>query len=202
MKNYSIILYTVLVFAVAILYILYFTSDNQTNEVKSDGTVVVKGKGASSIVYINTDTLLNKYQLAIDLNEAFLKKQEERSTELNIQAKDLDRQATEFQRKLENNGFLTRARAESEKNDILRKQQQFEQLRQELTDKMMKEQSDIYKRLIEDITKFLKAYNAQKGYDIVLSTTASGTVFYAEKGFDITNEVVNELNAGYKKSAK
>ncbi|MDL2231367.1 OmpH family outer membrane protein [Porphyromonadaceae bacterium OttesenSCG-928-L07] len=199
MKNYSIIFNTVLCFAVVVLYILHFTgrTEEAPVSVKPSG-VVTEG---TKIVYVNTDTLLSNYQLSVELNEAFLKKQEERSTELNMKAKDFDRQAGEFQRKLENNGFFSRERADAARNELIQKQYQLEQLRQEMAEKMMKEQSDLSKRLIEDITVFLKEYNKEKGYDIVLSTAMYGTVLYAESGFDITNEVVQKLNENYKKSS-
>ncbi|GHV65507.1 membrane protein [Bacteroidia bacterium] len=204
MKNYSIILQAVLFIAVIVLYILHFTYHLGTaNEEKilEDGTLV-PAAAASKVVYLNTDSLLSKYTLSIELNEAFLKKQEDRSTELNIKAKDIDRQANEYQKKLENNGFFTRERAEATRNDLLKKQYQLEQLRQEMTEKMMKEQSDLNKQLIENITNFLKEYNKGKGYDIILGTVMAGTVLYSETGFDITHEVIEKINEEYKKSSQ
>ena len=47
--------------------------------------------------------------------------------------------------------------------------------------------------------QFFKEYNKTKGYEMILSTTLGGTVFYAESYCDITQEVVKLLNEQYKK---
>ncbi len=202
MKSYSIALNVVLLIAVGVLYVLHFTNTGACSSanVRENGNNI--GKGDAKIVYINTDTLLRNYTLSVELNEAFLKKQEERNTELNIKAKDLDRQAREFQRKLENNGFISAERAEAARQDLLEKNQKLQQLQQEMTEKMMKEQSELNKKLFESITNFLVEYNKEKGYEIVLSTVVAGNVLYAADGFDITQDVVKRLNEQYKKKAE
>ncbi len=67
---------------------------------------------------------------------------------------------------------------------------------------MMKEQSELNKKLFESITNFLVEYNKEKGYEIVLSTVVAGNVLYAADGFDITQDVVKRLNEQYKKKAE
>ena len=137
--------------------------------------------------------------MAVELNEAFLKKQEDRRTELNIKAKAIDQEGTEFQRKLQNNGFISEARAIEARDQLLVKQENFRRLQQEMMDKASREQSELNKQLFDEITNFLKEYNKEKGFSIVLSTQLGGNVLYAEDGFDITKEIVDRLNANYKK---
>lgn len=198
MKSYSVILNVVLLIAVGVLYVLHFTGNSGCSSAKVGENGSNAGRGDAKIVYINTDTLLRNYILSVELNEAFLKKQEERNTELNIKAKDLDRQAREFQRKVENGGFISAERAEAARQELLEKNQKLQQLQQEMTEKMMKEQSELNKKLFESITNFLSEYNKEKGYEIVLSTVVAGNVLYAEEGFDITQDVVRKLNEQYK----
>lgn len=202
MKNLSIVLNAVLLVAVAVLYIIIFTFRGGD---KAQETMVVSNgdlTDATKIVYINTDTLMSKYRLAQELNEAFLKKQEERRTELNIKAKSLDQEYTEFQRKLQNNGFISEARATDARDQILIKQQNLQRLQQEMTDKMMREQSELNRKLLESVTNFLSTYQKEKGFDIVLGTIVGGTVLYSPGTYDITNDVVERLNAEYEKSEK
>lgn len=197
MKNLSIVLNVVLFVAVIVLYVLYFSGRKSPEVAMTD-----KASGAADatkIVYINTDTLLNNYKLAVELNEAFLKKQEDRRTELNIKAKAIDQEGAEFQRKLQNNGFISEARAVEARDQLLVKQENFRRLQQEMMDKASREQSELNKQLFDEITNFLKEYNKEKGFNIVLSTQLGGNVLYAEDGFDITKEIVDRLNAGYKK---
>ena len=197
MKNLSIVLNVVLFVAVIVLYVLYFSGHKSPETAMT--SKVVGTADATKIVYINTDTLLNNYQLAVELNEAFLKKQEDRRTELNIKAKAIDQEGTEFQRKLQNNGFISEARAIEARDQLLVKQENFRRLQQEMMYKASREQSELNKQLFDEITNFLKEYNKEKGFSIVLSTQLGGNVLYAEDGFDITKEIVDRLNANYKK---
>ncbi len=183
-----------------------FSSCAFENQQAANGSKTGESKAASGsgtkIVYINTDTLMTQYLLAIELNEAFLKTQEERRTELNVKAKSLDQEATEFQRKLENNGFLSEARAIDARDKLLVKQENLRRLQEDMIAKTAREQNDLNKQLFEKLTTFLKGYNKEKGFDIVLSTQLGGNVLFAVDGYDITQDVVARLNEEYKKEKR
>lgn len=95
MKTLSIVLNVVLGMSILAVSLSGCTPKNAP-EASARVSTPAGNNGAARIVYINTDTLMNKYLLAIELNEAFLKKQEERRTELNVKAKSLDEEANEF----------------------------------------------------------------------------------------------------------
>nr|WP_320118364.1 OmpH family outer membrane protein [uncultured Marinifilum sp.] len=195
MKNLSIALNAVLVVAVAILYFVQFSGDNDSQKVKS-----VAGEGA--VVYINTDSLLNNYNFSRDLNEKFLKKQEDSRTDFNFKAQKLEKEAMEFQRKVQNNGFLTRKRAEEAQQKLIAKQQNLQQLDRELSAELMGEQNANSKRLFDSVTNYLKEYNSTHNYSLILSTTKGGNVLLSKDGLDITKEVLDGLNARYTPEAK
>lgn len=196
MKNLSIGLNVLLLIAVVVLYVLHF-SGNKKGMSNQDGTAVVNSE--AKIVYVNMDTLLNNYTQSRELNEAFLKKIEGNRTELNVKAKALDQEIAAFRQKMDNNGFMTRDRAEQAQMDLMVKQQNLQKLQQEMTENAQREQAEINKKLYDSIINFLTIYNKDKGYQLILSTTLGGTVLFSEKGFDITNDVVNQLNAQYSK---
>ena len=145
------------------------------------------------------DTLLSNYTQSRELNEAFLKKIEKYKTDMNVKMKSLVKRQDEYQRKLENNGFVTRESANQEYYDIVLESQNMERLKQETQENILREQNEINKKLYDVIIAFLKEYNKEKGYNLILSTTLGGTVFYAEDGFDITQDILKQLNAQYKK---
>lgn len=196
MKNLSIGLNVLLLIAVIVLYILHFSGNSKSTS-NQGGTVTVNAD--AKIVYINMDTLLNNYTQSRELNEAFLKKLEANRTELNIKVKNFDREAAEFRNKVENNGFMTRERAEQAQMDLMIKQQNLQKLQQEMTENAQREQMEINRKLYDAITNFLTEYNKAKGFQLILSTTLGGNVLFAQEGFDITNEVVSQLNEQYAK---
>ena len=61
MKNLSIVLNVVLFVAVIVLYVLYFSGHKSPETAMT--SKVAGTADATKIVYINTDTLLNNYQL-------------------------------------------------------------------------------------------------------------------------------------------
>ena len=195
MKNLSIGLNVLLLIAVIVLYILHFSGNSKSTS-NQGGTVTVNAD--AKIVYINMDTLLNNYTQSRELNEAFLKKLEANRTELNIKVKNFDREAAEFRNKVENGGFMTRERAEQAQMDLMIKQQNLQKLQQEMTENAQREQMEINRKLYDAITNFLTEYNKAKGFQLILSTTLGGNVLFAQEGFDITNDVVNQLNEQYK----
>ena len=196
MKNLSIGLNVLLLIAVIVLYILHFSGNGKSTS-NQGGTATVNAD--AKIVYINMDTLLNNYTQSRELNEAFLKKLEANRTELNIKVKNFDREAAEFRNKVENNGFMTRERAEQAQMDLMIKQQNLQKLQQEMTENAQREQMEINRKLYDAITNFLTEYNKAKGFQLILSTTLGGSVLFAQEGFDITNEVVSQLNEQYAK---
>ena len=51
---------------------------------------------------------------------------------------------------------------------------------------------------MSQINSFVKQYAEQEGYDIILGTTQSGSLLYANNALDITEEIVEALNQYYK----
>ena len=79
---------------------------------------------------------------------------------------------------------------------FMQMQQSLETRKQSLTDQLVKEQEEFNKDLKMRLDAFLEEYNKTKGYDYILSYTASGSaILYANKQFDITKDVVDGMNA-------
>ncbi|KAA6326681.1 hypothetical protein EZS27_024246 [termite gut metagenome] len=101
---------------------------------KKDGGTIVGNSGEVSvptdlkIAYVEVDTLLTQYNFWKDLTEMMTKKEEDIRATLNQKNKELERDIQDFQRKYENNAFVSRERAEQEHNRILKKQQDLQEL--------------------------------------------------------------------------
>lgn len=191
MKNLSIALNAILIVAVGILFFFHFSEGNKA-EVKT-----VAGEGV--VVYVNTDSLLSSYNFSVDLNEKFLKKQEDSRTDFNFKAQKLEKDAVDFQRKLQNKGFLNRDRAEKVQKELMVKQQNLQQLERKLSAELMAEQNNNSKRLFDSVTNYLAQYNAKHNFSLIISTTKGGTVLHSAAGLDITQDIIDGLNVRYKK---
>ena len=52
----------------------------------------------------------------------------------------------------------------------------------------------------DSINSFLKIYNQNKGYDLIISNTGFDNLLYANPAYNITQEIIDGLNARYTSS--
>jgi len=194
MKNVSIIINAIMAVAIVILFVLVLTNKSNpiTKQLTTGKDVAISGK--LPIAYINIDSLLLHYQFAKDANESLIKKQEDSRLTINTKARQLQVEMAEFQHKLENNAFLSRDRAEQEQTRLQKKQQDLQALDGDLSKQLVQIQQKMSEQLRDTINAFMKQFNKDHKYQIILSNTSSDNILYAEKGYDITAEVTKLLN--------
>lgn len=182
------------------MMILFSQCAGQTgNQAVTDATV--QGATDLKIAYIDTDTLLAKYNFCIDMNEAMVKKSENVRLTLNQKAKELDKQQREWQNKYQNGAFLSQERAEQELKRIAKLEQDLQELSNKLQTELMSEQEKNSLLLRDSINSFMKDYNKEKGYSFIISNTNLDNLLYADEQYNITQEVVDGLNARYSSPA-
>lgn len=201
MKNLSVVLNSVLLIAVVVLFVLHFSSEKvEGGEGTADSGV--NGTVDFPLAFINTDSLLIKYDYAKLLKEKMLKKEESSRADFNEKAKVFQQDLREHQRKLQNNGYLSLDRAKKEEQRLAKANQDLQDLNTRLTNELMAEQTKVNAELRDTLVSYLKEYNKKKGYKVVLSNTMGDNVLYSEPGVDITNDIVKALNDRYAKSQK
>lgn len=197
MKNLSLIFNAILAIAVVVLFVLVLGNKTTvaTKQVTVGKEVITKGK--LPIAYINIDSLLLHYQFAKEANESLIKKQEDSRLTINTKARQLQTEMSEFQRKLENNAFLSRERAEQEQARLQKKQQDLQVLDGDLSKQLVQIQQKMSEQLRDTINSFMKQYNKDQKYQLIISNTSSDNILYADKSYDITAEVTQLLNERY-----
>ena len=197
MKNINYVINAILAIAVIVLFVLHFRSKKEDKIPANPLSVEANADALLPIAYINTDSLLMNYNYAKDLNEALLRRQENSRASLNEKGQQLEKEAAEFQRKIQNNAFLSRERAEQEQQRLMKKEQELRELEQRLTNELLVEQQKMNEQLRDSITTFLKEYNKDKKYQIIFSNTMGDNILIANPIYDITNQVVQLLNKQY-----
>lgn len=200
MKNLSVVLNSVLLVAVVVLFVLHFKGEGEHSA--SEEGIVTQSNTGFPLAFINTDSLLLKYAYAKVLNEKILSKEEASRADFNEKAKVFQQDMVEFQRKLQNNGFLSLDRAKKEEQRLAKAEQDLQALNNRLSTELMAEQEKINKELRDSLVNYLKEYNKNKAYQVILSNTLGDNVLYNENGVDITDEIVDALNAQYQASLK
>jgi|SRR5690606_24823274 outer membrane protein len=200
MKNTSLIINVILAVAVIALFVIVLSDRNGSQQ----GSDNVNGSAAAEmgIVFVNTDSLIIKYDLARELSEELIRKEESSRTDFNESVRVFEQDMMEFQRKLQNNGFLSLDRAQSEERRLRQKEQELQALNARLTNDLMDAQNAMNQQLRDTITNFLKDYCKEKSYSMVLSNTMGDNLLYADSVFDVTDDVVAKLNERYAAAKK
>lgn len=159
--------------------------------------VVSDSAGQLNVAYINVDSLLLNYDFAKDLNEAIVKKMEDARANLNGELQKFERDANEFQKKLQTNAFLSEDRARSEADRLQRRQAELEQLQAKLQNDIAQQQAEMNQRLNDTVRNYLREYNAVKQYEMIFSNTMYDNILIDFPKYDITAEVLQGLNERY-----
>ena len=193
MNKVQIVVNVVLVAAVAALFVLQLGKKEEAAHATVAPTEVMP------VAYLNVDSLLANYSFAIEASEKLMSKQEDARLKMNTKLRTFQNEVADFQRKLQNNAFLSRERAEKEQQRLAKKEQELQELEAKLTQDIMLENQKLNMQLADSLTHFLQVFNADGRYHVILSNSAKDNVLMAAEQYDITDEVVTGMNARYKK---
>lgn len=151
---------------------------------------------SGSIVYIQMDSLVSKYKMFKDLNGAFVEKQKKVEAELTTKGRSLENEMRAAQEKVDK-GLVTRAQAAELEQTIQQKGQGVMQYRDNILRELAEEEQVMLNNIQYNIMEYLKEYNADKKYSMIISSSGSNPVLIADPAFDITIEVLDALNKKY-----
>lgn len=153
------------------------------------------------IAYVEVDSLMTQFDFAKDYSESLQKKSINARNTLTQKGNALQAAVNNFQQKLNNNGFQSREQAASVQAAIERQQRDLQDLQARLETELANETAKFNEALRDSLQNFLKDYNADKKFDLILSK-AGDNILMADKKFDITQDVINGLNKRYKPATK
>ena len=94
---------------------------------------------------------------------------------------------------------MTQAEGEQAQQEYQAMQQNFQSRKQALEQELYKSTEDLKSNIRRKIEDFLKDYNKQKNFSYIIQYDASSFIYNKDSTYNITDEVVNGLNAAYKK---
>jgi outer membrane protein len=198
MKRINLISNLILAIAIIVLYVLFLNKDCKSS---SSDFVNLNDSGRVEtqlpVAYINLDSLLLDYNYSKDLNEQLLRKRENSQASYNQKARQFEQEAAEFQRKYENNAFLTQQRLQSEQQRLMQKQQELQQLDEKLSQELANEMQKMNEQLRDTIYSYLKEFNKERNYHLIFSNTMNDNILISCDVYDVTKDVVQALNARY-----
>jgi outer membrane protein len=198
MKGSSLIISIVALVAVAVLYVLYFTGNNQPGEVYTGRVASGSESGEGlRIAYVKADSVIINYELAQDLHDDFTKKQEAYNSEFRTKRQSFEREASAFQEKLQRGGFLTEQRAIQERDRLVGKEQEIMKLDQDLSGRLAELQATNNQQILDSLLNYLQVFNRTRNYDYIFN---GADVLVGDEANNITKEVLRAMNERYLKN--
>ena len=174
-------------------------NENDTQK-QYDGEIVIPTEG--STVFVRMDSLLNQYDMFMDLRTELEEKVKKAQSDLEVKGRAFERDVTDFQDKV-NKGLLTRSESQKRADELTRREQQLREEQQRTSMELEDEQMVLLNRVSQNIDDYIKVYNQEKNYSLILNTSAgNNTVLWGNPGLDITTDVVKGLNEAYAKSLR
>lgn len=219
MKNSQLLINLILGAAVVALFVIHFSGSGSPENKKpatQENTSITEGDSTGSdepiiattpeeemavladaprgsIVFVNTDTLLARYKWFRKVQGDLQAKGRKLESELEGKMRALESEYMDAREKVQT-GAVSQTLAKEMEGNLMKKQQQIAQYKEEQGMKLMTQEKELAEKLQKQIKEYLKVYAAEKGYKYVLGYTTPGGILYGDPALDITPQVVKGLN--------
>ena len=155
--------------------------------------------GDMKIAYVEVDSIMSQYKFCKEYSLILQNKGQNIQNTLAQKQQALQAAAANFQQKVQQNAY-TREQAEGVNASLQKQNNDLQILNQRLSAEFQNETDQFNKALRDSIQHYLASYNKDKKYSIIFSKQGDN-LLYADKAYDITNEIVAGLNKAYKGKA-
>ena len=149
--------------------------------------------------YVDLDTVLSRYNLAKDYNEEMLRMQTNMESAYKSHQNKIQNFAANMQKKLQNNTYLSESSYKADEQALGSMQNEAQNAMTRLQSQLESSAIKAQQAVNDSIEKFIAEYNKTRGYDAIF---VKASTLYINPDLDITNEVVEGLNARYNKVKK
>ncbi len=155
--------------------------------------------GDMKIAYVEVDSIMSQYKFCKEYSLILQKKGQNIQNTLAQKQQALQAAAANFQQKVQQNAY-TREQAEGVNASLQKQSNDLQMLNQRLSAEFQNETDQFNKALRDSIQHYLASYNKDKKYSIIFSKQGDN-LLYADKAYDITNDIIAGLNKAYKGKA-
>lgn len=188
------------IFAKITLSVLIAAGITACNQPKTGDKAAAAPTGKETIVYVNSDTLLSKYDYAKDMNKRLTDKAASAKSDLGSRGQAFQRKVAEYQKDV---NTMPADKRQSTEQLLQREQQDLQSYQQNASAEFQNVQATENTKLYDKIADFVKSYAKEKGYKLVLTySKANPTVLYGDVSLDVTADVTKRLNDAYAKEKK
>ena len=188
----------VLLAAVSVLYILFFTKKDKDVPI----VATTAGENSGLVLTVNNDSIITHFVL-VNLLKADLERETEKYQV------DLQKKSAEFEEKYRNyminvqNEVLTQTQMQNAERQLVEEKTRLDELSAKYTEIMSRKEISVHREIMDSIINATKRVNdALYKADYVFATSEGSAIICSNPAYDITKEVIEELNNAYNKTNK
>lgn len=185
---------------VALMSLVVASCNKQAPKVEEKSASTNTANAGMKIAYIEVDSIMSQYKFCKEYSLILEKKSQNIQNTVNAKGRSLQAAAAKFQQDIQNNKY-TQQQAEAVQAGLQKQNADLQALQQRLGAEFQAETEKFNKALRDSIQHYLAVYNKDKKFSLILSK-AGDNILYADKTYDITNEIIAGLNKAYKPVAK
>lgn len=198
--TFNNILGIVLLIGLIVLYVLFFTM-KRAEEPKASVALLKSGNKALSVVFVNIDSLNEKYEFVKVLKNDLEGTGKRLQTEVLAEQSNFEKEAADFQKQVAGN-TISEEKAKMVYEALMQKQQAIVEKKDRFTQQVANMELNMNLQLLDTITNFLKRYNEIYKFDYILTYKMAGDILIANDTLDITNDILISLNKEYNERKK
>jgi outer membrane protein len=188
--------------ALALAGVIFFTQNHEIVQLKRqvEGGKPAGGSGVGSnfkIAYFDLDTLQARYDYMKEVKNQAADRDNRITQELTGLDRKNQQQIDEWRQK---SSTMTQAEGEEAQRKYQEMQQEFTARKQELEQGLYKFEEEDRNKIRKRIEEFVKEYNKDRNYSYIIAYDASSFIYNKDTLYNITNNLIEGLNAEYKKS--
>lgn len=158
-------------------------------------------KQQAPIAYVEVDSLLTQYKFCTENKPVLEAKSKQYQSQVAAKMAQVQKAYADFQQKMQSGAFTTREQAEAAQLRIQKMQQEAAKLEEQLQKRMTAEQEKFNNTLRDSLQSFLKDYNKEMGYSMIVSKQGDNVLF-ADPSLNLTKAVIEGMNERYKGKKK
>ncbi|WP_025742626.1 OmpH family outer membrane protein [Aquimarina pacifica] len=151
-------------------------------------------QSSSDLVYVDVNKLLDGYKRTKVVKAEFDKKAKTMKSNVDSLLSDWQKELKIYEKE---RSSMSKKELELKQELLGSKQQQINNYQQAVQKQLQEEDKKVTQTVINDINDFVKEYGKKNGHKVIFGATGSGTIMYGEESADLTDQVLEELNAEF-----
>lgn len=192
----SLILSVIAIIGLLAFVILDFTEKEDNEADKVDQTMPVISSGSNSLVFVDSDQVLQEYDLVTKLTNDMENDRKRKDASFSARQKEYETDAAYFQQQVQQQS-ISEESAQQIYEQLMLKQQELYELQDQYAAELAQKEFEMNMVLLDSIRNYLKRINLQYNYDYILSYNATGNLLLGKDTFNITQQVIEGLNKEY-----